>query len=272
MLALLLALSTLACAERMELALPAAPERVQDTAFDHAHARWTAVLGRHLRDGRLDYEALGRERGELDQYLLDLRAVGREDFAGWSREQRYAFWINAYNAFTVHLVLSRYPVESIRDIGTTLSPVWKKEFVPLGHLYGAGTTDLISLDGIEHRILRPEFEDARVHAAVNCASLSCPPLAPEAFRAATLDAQLDAGVLAWLSDAALNRYDASQRRAQVSSIFDWFEEDFVRDAGSVQAWIAQHAPESADRMAEGEVELSFLDYSWKLNDVARDGR
>jgi len=270
MLALLIALSTLGCAERVELDLPAAPVRAQDVPFDQAHARWTAVLARHLRDGRLDYETLGRERGELDQYLLDLRAVGREDFAAWSREQRYAFWINAYNAFTVHLVLSRYPVESIRDIGTTLSPVWKKEFVPLGQLYGAGTTDLISLDTIEHRILRPEFEDARVHAAINCASLSCPPLAAEAFRAEALDAQLDASVLGWISDPALNRYDAAERRAEVSALFDWFEEDFVRDAGTVRAWIAQHGPESARWMAEGELDLRHLDYDWSLNDVPRE--
>lgn len=270
MLTLLLALSTLACAERVELALPAARAPVQGVPFDQEHARWTSVLERYLRDGRVDYERLGRERGELDQYLLELRAVGREDFASWTREQRYAFWINAYNAFTVHLVLSRYPVESIRDIGTALSPVWKKEFVPLGHLYGAGTTDLISLDTIEHRILRPEFEDARVHAAINCASLSCPPLASEAYRAESLEAQLDAGVLRWLSDPSLNRFDADARRAEVSAIFDWFEEDFVRDAGTVRAWIAEHGPESARWVAEGELDLRHLDYDWSLNDVPRE--
>lgn len=258
------------CAERLELPLAAASGRAQGEGFDHAHARWTAVLGAHLREGRFDYEALGAARGELDQYLLDLRAVTREEFAGWRREQRYAYWINAYNAFTVHLVLSRYPLESIQDIGTTLAPVWKKEFVPLGHLYGEGTTELISLDTIEHRILRPQFLDARVHAAVNCASESCPPLAPEAFRAEELDAQLDARVLAWLSDPALNRFDAEERRAEVSAIFDWFEGDFARDAGSVEAWIARYGPASARWMADGEeVELRHLEYSWKLNDVPR---
>jgi len=272
MLSLLLALAPIACAERVEVGLSARAAKVQDQPFDHTHARWSAVLGRFLHGNRLDYEALGRERGELDLYLLELHAVTREDFATWTREQRFAFWIDAYNAFAVQLVLAHYPVASIRDIGTLLSPVWKKEFVPLGHLYGAGTTDLISLDTIEHKILRPEFEDARVHAAINCASESCPPLAPEAFRADALDAQLDARVLAWLSDTALNRFDAASRRADVSSIFEWFESDFARDAGSVQAWIAQHGPESARWMAEGEVDLHHLEYSWKLNDVPREKR
>lgn len=266
---LLVCASALACAEPLELALHASPARVQDLSFDHAHARWSAVLAQHLRDGRFDYERLGESRGELDQYLLDLRAVTREEFAAWTREQRYAFWINAYNAFTVHLVLSRYPLESIQDLGTTLAPVWKKEFIPLGHLYGEGTTDLTSLDTLEHKILRPQFQDARVHAAVNCASQSCPPLAPEAFRAEALEAQLDARVLDWLSDPALNRYDESKRRAEVSAIFDWFEGDFARDAGSVEAWIGKHGPESARWMAEGKVDLRTLDYSWKLNDVPR---
>jgi hypothetical protein len=259
------------CAQRLDVPLPerAATAGAQEAPFDQTHARWTAVLAAHLREGRLDYERLGRERGELDQYLLDLRGVTREEFARWTREQRYAFWINAYNAFTVHLVLSRYPVASIQDIGTTLAPVWKKEFIPLGHLHGEGTTELVSLDTIEHRILRPQFEDARVHAAVNCASESCPPLAAEAFRADALEAQLDARVLAWLSDPALNRYDEGKRRAEVSAIFEWFQGDFVRDAGSVEAWIARHGPESARWMAEGEVELRTLDYSWKLNDAPR---
>jgi len=267
---LLVFASAPACAERLELALPPVPARAQDLSFDHAHARWSAVLAQHLRDGRFDYRALGESRGEFDQYLLVLRAVTREEFAAWTREQRYAYWINAYNAFTVHLVLSRYPLESIQDIGTTLSPVWKKEFVPLGHLYGEGSTDLISLDTIEHRILRPQFEDARVHAAVNCASESCPALAAEAFRAEELDAQLDARVQAWLSDPTLNRYDETERRAEVSAIFDWFKSDFTREAGSVEAWIARHGPESARWMAEGEVDVRTLDYSWKLNDVPRE--
>jgi hypothetical protein len=262
--------SAAACAERLDVPIPLAAVHVQDGPFDHAHARWSAVLAAHLRDGRFDYRALSESRGELDQYLLDLRGVEREEFAAWTREQRYAYWINAYNAFTVHLVLSRYPLESIQDIGTAAAPVWKKEFVPLGRLYGEGTTELISLDTIEHRILRPQFEDARVHAAVNCASESCPPLGPEAFQADVLEAQLDARVLAWLSDPALNRFDAETRRAEVSAIFEWFEGDFERDAGSVEAWIARHGPESARWLADGgKVELRTLEYSWKLNDVPR---
>lgn len=267
---LLAAATTPACAERLELPIPQAVDHDPSEGFDHAHALWTSVLGVHLRDGRFDYGALGEARGELDQYLLDLRAVTRADFATWTREQRYAYWINAYNAFTVHLVLSRYPIESIQDIGTKAAPVWKKEFVPLGHLWGEGTTDLISLDTLEHRILRPQFEDARVHAAVNCASESCPPLSPEAFRAEALEAQLDARARAWLADAALNRFDAEARRAEVSAIFEWFAGDFARDAGSVEAWIARYGPASASWMADGEeVELRHLPYSWKLNDVPR---
>jgi hypothetical protein len=262
--------SAAACAEPLDVPIPLAAAHVQDGPFDHAHARWTAVLAAHLRDGRFDYRALSEARGELDQYLLDLRGVERDEFAAWTREQRYAYWINAYNAFTVHLVLSRYPVKSIQDIGTTAAPVWKKEFVPLGHLYGEGTTELVSLDTIEHRILRPEFEDARVHAAVNCASESCPPLAIEAFRAEDLDAQLDARARAWLAEASLNRFDAEERRAEVSAIFDWFEADFARDAGSVEAWIARYGPESSRWMADGgKVELRHLEYSWALNDVPR---
>src|SRR5262245_35228648 len=106
----------------------------QDPTFDHAHSAWTAVLARCVKGDRFDYAALSESRGPLDEYLLQLRGVRAEDFAAWTREQRFAFWLNAYNAFTVHVVLTRYPVKSILSIGTEQEPVWEKAFIPLGHL------------------------------------------------------------------------------------------------------------------------------------------
>ncbi len=242
--------------------------------FDHEHGLWTRVLSRHVKGDRFDYQALSESRGELDLYLLALRGVAAEELAGWTREQRCAFWINAYNAYTVHLVLMGYPLKDIRDLGSSASPVWQKDFIPLRHLDGGTDGELISLERIEQRILRPGFEDARVHAALDRASRSSPPRRSEAFAAERLDAQLDDQARRWLADPARNRFRSAQRRLEVSAIFEWFESDFERDAGSVPAWIARYAPreESAWLADAEEIAIDHLPYSWELDDVERPKR
>jgi hypothetical protein len=258
------------------LALAASLHAAQDTAarsgsFDHEHTEWTKVLAKHVAGDRLDYRALSADRATFDGYLAQLRAVSAADFASFGKEQQMAFWINAYNAHAVALVLTKYPVESIRDLGGVFSSVWKKKFIDLTALHPSGKPERLSLDDIEHAILRPKFKDARLHAALNCASESCPRLRGEAFVARRLDAQLDEQCRLWLADTARNRFDPARKRAEVSAIFDWFEQDFARDAGSVRGWITKYAPpeHTAWLQAPTGSELRFLDYSWKLNDVKR---
>jgi len=239
-------------------------------AFDHAHAVWTEVLTTHVVKDRFDYAALKKDRALLDLYLGKLHAVDPKQLEAWTRDQRYAFWINAYNAHCVALVVGEYPIESIKDIGSFFSPVWKKGFIDMPALHPSGKPAKLSLDDIEHRILRPIYKDARIHAAVNCASVSCPPLLAEAFVAERLDDQLDQQVRAWLADTSRNRFDKSRSRADVSAIFNWFAEDFVRDAGSVVQWLAKYAPaEEAEWLTSSRVTVKHLDYSWKLNDSDR---
>ena len=252
-----------------EPATPASPAALP--AFDQSHARWTRILAKHVDGDRIDYKAIKKDRSELDAYLKELGSVTPAELAKWSEKERYAFWINVYNAFTVSLVVENYPVESIKDIGSLLSSVWKKRFIPLTALDPEGKGQELSLDVVEHGILRERFKDARVHAAVNCASESCPPLRNEAFVAKRIDAQLDEQVRAWLADSKRNRYDRKNNEINVSAIFDWFESDFERDAGSVQKWIAKYAPESEAswiRSAKG-LDIEHLDYSWELNEVKR---
>jgi len=269
----LVAAVALACTAPETSARPAPSEEpAVERSFDHEHARWTRILGRHVHGDRFDYAALAKDRGELDAYLAELSSVTPDELEGWTTKQRFAFWINVYNAFTISLVVDHHPVDSIRDIGSLLRPVWKKRFIPLEALDPDGKGQKLSLDVVEHGILRPRFEDARVHAAVNCASEGCPPLFAEAFVAERLDAQLDEQARAWLADPERNRYDRAESEVRVSAIFDWFEEDFERDAGSVQAWIARYAPASEAgwiRAAE-DLDIEHLDYSWKLNAFVRE--
>lgn len=239
-------------------------------SFDHSHALWTQVLSKAVVGDRVDYAALEKDHALLDRYLLQLHAVTPKQVASWTREQRFAFWINTYNAHCMALVVKNYPIESIKDLGGLFTPVWKKAFIEMPAFNPSGDRGPLSLDDIEHKILRPTFKDARVHAAVNCASESCPALRPEAFVAERIEKQLDEQVRTWLADSTRNRFDSSKARAEVSAIFDWFEEDFVRDGGSVVGWIAKYAPESASEVLKSpKLSLKHRDYSWKLNDVKR---
>ena len=246
---------------------PTEASRRPAEAFDHRHEAWTAILKTHVRGDRFDYAALKKDRAALDRYLRSLEAVTREQHDAWTREQRYAYWIDVYNAYTVSLVAEKHPVDSIKDIGSLFTEVWDLELVPLKHLFPEAKGAKLTLNDVEHRILRPGFRDARVHAAVNCASIGCPPLRAEAFVAEKLDAQLDEQVRLWLADPARTRYDRAKGRVEVSKIFDWFEEDFVRDAGSVQAWVAKYAPPAeADWIRSAKkLAIAYRDYSWKLN-------
>jgi hypothetical protein len=247
-------------------------------AFDHGHAAWTALLRKHvvnLRGGQASqvrYAGFAADRAALKAYLDTLSAVGESVFAGWTKPQQMAFLINAYNAFTVELILTRWPkLESIKDLGSFLQSPWKPKWVPL--LGGK-----VSLDDIEHEMLRARgrYDDPRVHFAVNCASIGCPALREEAFDALRLEAQLDEQTLRFMSDRSRNRYNAARGRLDVSKIFDWFGEDFRlghRGIGSLPAFMARYAdvlaeaPADRARLRASQAEIGFLDYDWKLNDA-----
>lgn len=252
--------------------------RAQPATFDHGHAAWTALLKKHvvlLRGGQasqLRYAGMAADRGALKSYLDSLSAVDDATFKAFSKPQQFAFLANAYNAFTVDLILTRYPdLKSIKDLGSLLQNPWKPRWVPL-----LGTK--VSLDDIEHGMLRQRgrFDDPRVHVAVNCASIGCPALREEAFTAERLDAQLDQQMQRFMSDRTRNRYNASRGRLEVSKIFDWFGEDFRlghRGITSLPAFLGRYAdpladtPADRERIRAGQVDINFLDYDWALNDA-----
>ena len=251
----------------------------QEEPFDHDHEAWTAILEDVLEGGLVDYRGLRESPEALDAYLEQLAATTPEQHASWSREERFAFWINAYNAFTVQLIRDRGPVRSIKKLGGLFTTPWEIKFIPMPAFDPERKGKPITLDEIEHELVRPVFRDARVHAAVNCASLSCPPLRAEAFRAETLEAQLDEQVRAWLLDPGRNRLEPEDGRVRISKIFDWYESDFTagregRDSKRVLLWIADHVDDEglAARLRRGArtLRVRHLDYDWSIN--AQRGR
>ncbi len=249
-------------------------------ALDHNHTAWHELLQRHVRVqangsvSRVDYAAFKREEAALNAYLDGLAAVTPPEYRDWPREQQLAFLINAYNAYTVKLVLTRYPaLKSIKDLGSFLQSPWKQAIFPL-------LGDKRSLDDIEHRMIRAPgaFDEPRIHFALNCASVGCPMLREEAYVATKLDAQLESGVQRFLSDRARNRYDSAAGRLEVSLIFDWYKADFERGSrgsASVPQFLGRYAEYIADDAAgraavrRAALPLRFLDYDWNLNDAAR---
>ena len=228
-------------------------------AFDHAHAPWDTLLKRHvvLLDGgkasRLRYADLAPERLSLKAYLERLSQVGESEFNGWSRAEQMAFLINAYNAFTVEKILTRYPaIGSIWDFGKVFGhPFRDRFFVLLGQPR--------SLDDLEHGILRKAYREPRIHFAVNCASVGCPMLREEAYLGIHLEKQLEEQTRRFLSDRSRNRY--RDGRLEVSKIFDWFKEDFEpRDKYFMNYADILNLPRGASPR------LAFLDYDWSLND------
>ncbi len=229
-----------------------------------SHAAFDRVLARYVRGGLVLYRDLARDtvaRAGLDSYVVTLASA---DTTGWTRDDQMAFWINAYNAITLRRVLQAYPVSSITKIRPTLgvlpgNGVWKEKHLVAGADH--------SLDDIEHGILRGHFADPRIHFAVNCASMSCPPLESRAMTGSDLDARLETAARRFIGDSRYNRVSPGRREWKLSRIFDWYAEDFERAAGSVPAYIARYLP-AADRgrVKPEQVRVLYLDYDWSLNE------
>ncbi len=228
-------------------------------AFDHSHAAFTAILQKNVVKDKVNYAALNQNPAPLKAYLDDLAAVSKPAFQKWTRAQQMAYLINLYNASTLQLIVDHYPVKSIKDIGGFFKGPWKQKSV---RLFGRQVT----LDYLEHDFLRPNYKDARIHFAVNCASIGCPALRPEAYQATKLDSQLTEQGRLFLQNQSKNRLDASHKRLYLSPIFKWYREDFVAKSGSVEKFILPYLS-AADRqvVAKGGLSLKYTDYDWNLN-------
>ena len=222
-----------------------------------SHQLWNELLKVHVKpDGRVDYKGFIREKPKLESYLK-LLSENAPDRSKWSKNEQLAYWINVYNAFTVKLIVDFYPTKSIRDLGPRIKiplikDVWHYKFFKI-----AGVD--MSLDEVEHSILRKEFEEPRIHFAINCASVSCPPLLNEAFVASTLENQLIRVTTTFVNDPSRNKISAQS--AQLSSIFSWFKGDFTKK-GTLVEFLNRYSKVKISPNAR----ITFLDYNWNLNE------
>ena len=209
-----------------------------------------ALLKQHVVDGRVDYRALKANPAPLKTYLKQAGAVSEGEFNGWSEPKQLAFLINLYNASTLQLILDHYPVKSIKKIRRGFKGPWDLPVVPL---FGKQ----ITLNTLEHKIIRPTYKEPRAHMALVCAAKGCPILRSEAYTAERLDEQLDDQSRAYLATPAGLVVDRKKGTASISSIFKWYGGDFA----SVPAFIEKQSGQKLQGL-----KIKYLDYDWSLNE------
>jgi hypothetical protein len=219
------------------------------------HSQWTSLLTKYVDDkGMVNYKGFKKEEATLDKYLAVLS--DNHPTSSWSKDDQLAFWINAYNAFTVKLIVKNYPVKSIKELGGSIYRVntpWDIKFIKIGK-------ETYDLNNIEHNIIRKEFNEPRIHFALNCASASCPPLRKEAYVGSKLEKQLSDQSRVFINDKSKNKI--GKDKAELSKLFTWFKGDFTAKHASVQAFINQYSTSKiTDKTA-----ISYLEYSWDLNE------
>lgn len=215
--------------------------------FSLDHSTWNTLLSKNVSSsGKVNYKAFKANQSELDKYLNHLSSNAPN--SSWSSNEKLAYWINAYNAFTVKLIIDNYPLKSITD----LDKPWDKKFISIGGKE-------YSLNDIEHNILRKEFNDPRIHFGIVCASYSCPQLLNKAYTANSVNTLLDIQAKRFINDKTRNVI--SPTKVQLSEIFNWFKDDFTKQ-GSIIDYINKYSVISVN----ADADISYLKYSWALNE------
>ncbi|WP_299982930.1 DUF547 domain-containing protein [Desulfobacula sp.] len=215
---------------------------------------YASLLKKHVTKKHVNYDGFKKDEKLLDEYLAIL---SHTDAKSLSKNNRFAFYINAYNAFTIKLVLTKYPdINSIKEIGGFFSNPWNKKFILL-------QKKTVSLDYIEHKIIRPKFKDPRVHFAINCASKSCPPLRDEPYKGETLENQLNDQTREFINDKKNNFIKGDT--LFVSKIFKWFEADFSDNSLMFIKRYASKELKEKLNSAGNNMKIAYLYYDWSLN-------
>lgn len=260
-------------------------EEVKTDSFDHSYATYNSLLKRYVINARVNYEGFINSRAEFETFLRALGSVDENVFESWTEEQRLAFWINAYNAFTIKAIIDHYPIKrSFTLVGIFYAPsnsilqikgVWTKlQFRALGNM--------VTLEEIEHETLRKKFNEPRIHMAINCASISCPDLRNEAYTPEKLEEQLADASTNFVNNPDKGVYVNEQSgKVKLSKIFKWFGDDFINNYGSKKLFNNYSLKENAvlnftsdyieseevkEYLMNNKLKIGYLGYDWHLNE------
>lgn len=213
------------------------------------------VLKSYVKEGSVNYSGIQSNPKDLKIYLDQTSIVSKETFDSWNKNDQLAFLINIYNAHTLYLVAQNYPVKSIKDIAVNTGGPWKQ---PIVELFG----DKISLDELEHEVIRKNYPDPRVHFVLVCAALGCPELIDTPYEAQILEQQLEQQTKVFLLDNEKNSIDTHQKVLKLSPIFNWFKEDFILESGTVIEFVNPYF----GNQANSEYKIEYTNYDWSIND------
>lgn len=217
-----------------------------------SHAKWDALLKTHVsKAGTVNYKGFKADQAKLTAYLKELES--NTPTSSWSKNETMAYWINAYNAYTVQLMVKNYPLKSITDLKFSGKNAWDHKWIKIG-------TETLSLNDIEHIKLRKKYKDARIHFAVNCASFSCPVLLNTAYTADKLSTQLETQAKLFINDPKRNQITSSG--VKISQLFEWYKDDFTAGGKTVIDYLNQY---SKTKIKPG-TNISYLNYNWNLNE------
>ncbi len=261
-------------------------EKTDSAEFDQSYALYDSLLNKYVSKGRVNYQGFIDSRADFEGFLESMGSVDPVEFDSWPEHEKLAFWINAYNAFTIKAIIDHYPIKrSFSLVGIFYAPsnsilqikgVWKK-------LQFRAVDRMVTLDEIEHEILRKEFNEPRIHMAIVCASVSCPDLSGKAYTGDKIEEQLAAAAVRFVNDpdkgVSINEKDG---RVKVSKIFKWFGDDFIKNYGdgvkikneslknnAVLNFISDYLVSESknDFIEKGNYKLGYLKYDWHLNEM-----
>jgi len=219
--------------------------------WDHMYIDYNTLLQKHVSNGLVHYKLIKQNPKLLTDYIQKIEKLTRDEYNKFTDEQKIAFWINSYNAYTIKLIIDSYPLKSIKDIkdpwDQKVAVIFKKE---------------TSLNFMEHQILRKEFNEPRIHFALVCAAISCPILQNAAYIPKKLESQLKEAALIFLKDTTSNKIKPENDTIYLSKLFKWYGEDFVKTEGSLISYIGK----VADVNYKSTIKIKYLNYDWNLNE------
>ncbi len=213
------------------------------------YSEYASILNTFVQDGKVDYSSLKKDRKKLDIAINKMAEISQSNFEKWNSHEQLAFLINLYNAVTLQLIIDHYPINSIKDIGSIFKGPWSQKIVPL---FGK----MISLDNLEHDIIRKKYDEPRIHMVLVCAAKGCPSLRSTVYQALELEKQLSEQSSLYLKSSKGLRLDENAKRVYLSSIFKWYGDDFP----SVRDFVEKYGKVSLKDYA-----IRWIDYDWSLN-------
>lgn len=232
-------------------------KKIDSKSYPVSHEIWNELLQKHVTEqGVVDYKGFQKDSARFNEYIKILSSSHPND-TNWNKNERLAYWINAYNAFTVQIVMRNYPTPGIKEIKNGIpfvNTVWDIKFIKI-------EDQVYDLNNLEHGIVRPRFEEPRIHFALNCASISCPRLRNEAFFPDRLDEQLSDNARYFLSNPIKNKLGSD--KSEISKIFQWYGGDFRKGDNTVRKFIDKYS----DIKITPETKIDHLNYDWRLNDT-----